>query len=232
MLSILGQRQPFCDQSSRRDFLKLGALGMSGLMLPDLLRAQEAAPGKGDRHKAIIIVCLPGGPSHLDMYDMKPDAPDKVRGEFKPIRTNVPGIDICELLPLQAKIADRIAIVRNLVFKQGDHQLHEVYTGFPGAPQAPFMSPPVRPAFGSIVSRLQRDQPCILPRYISMGLSDQPYTVPFSENPLYLGPAHNPFEPNGKDLQSLVLKNDLTLDRLGDRKKLISSFDGLRRDLD
>src|SRR5262249_12344442 len=150
----------------------------------------------GSGHKAVIMVCLPGGPSHLDMYDMKPDASDKVRGEFKPIRTNVPGIDICELLPRQAKIADRIAIVRNLVFKQADHQLHEVYTGFPGAPGATFMSPPIRPAFGSLVARHQRNEACMLPRYISMGLSDQPFTVPYAEQPLHLGAAYKPFEPN------------------------------------
>jgi hypothetical protein len=214
--------------SSRRDFLKIG---LGGLSLPSFLRAREDHP-RHDRHKAVIMVCLPGGPSHLDMYDMKPDAPDKVRGEFRPIKTNVPGLDVCELIPKHAGIADKIAVVRNLVFRQADHQLHEVYTGFPGAPQAPFRSPPVRPAFGSIVSRLQRDDPSLLPRYISMGLSDQPYTVPYSENPLYLGPAHKPFEPNGQDLQSLLLKNGLTLDAVADRRKLLTSFDGLRRDLD
>jgi hypothetical protein len=178
------------------------------------------------------MVCLPGGPSHLDMYDMKPDAPDKVRGEFKPIRTNVPGIELCELMPLHARIADKLAVVRNLVFRQNDHQLHEVYTGFPGAPQAPFRSPPLRPAFGSIVSRLRRDPPSLLPRYVSFGLSEQPFTVPYAEDPLYLGQAHRPFDPTGRDLNSLSLTKGVTLECLEDRKKMRVAFDRMRREAD
>src|SRR5688500_12131328 len=118
MLSVWGRRHPICDNATRRSFLKAGALGVGGLMLPELLRAREAAPDKAERQKAVIMVCLRFGPSHLDRYDMKPDAPDKVRGEFRPSRTTVPGLDVCELMPLHAKIADRLAVVRNLVFKQ------------------------------------------------------------------------------------------------------------------
>src|SRR3954470_10522630 len=104
MLSILsGGGNGFCDGVSRRNFLKIGALGLGGLALPDLLRA-EANAGIRQSHKAVIMIFLPGGPSHQDIFDMKMDAPSEIRGEFKPIPTNVPGIQICELLPKLAKL--------------------------------------------------------------------------------------------------------------------------------
>src|SRR5262245_42445385 len=108
--------------TSRRDFLRVGGLGLSGLTLTDILRARAAASAaERTRDKAVIFVYLFGGPSHIDTYDMKPDAPPEVRGEFKPIKTNVPGFDICELMPMQAKIADKLALVRNLAFNPNFH---------------------------------------------------------------------------------------------------------------
>src|ERR1700686_4425876 len=115
MFNIWGARQQFCDGLSRRDFLKVGVLSVGGLTLAPLPRARaQASPVPCSPAKAIIMVYLNGGPSHMDMYDLKPDAPVEYCGEFKPIHTNVPGMDICELLPLQAKIADKIAIIRNM----------------------------------------------------------------------------------------------------------------------
>src|SRR5215204_7392070 len=106
MLTIYGNRIPrFCDGVSRRNFLKIGALGLGGLSLPQLLRAESAA-GIRKSHKAVIMIFLPGGPAHQDMFDLKPDAPAEVRGEFKPIRTNVPGIQICEHMPRLAGMMD------------------------------------------------------------------------------------------------------------------------------
>src|SRR5438034_136663 len=93
------------DRPSRRAFLRVGTLGLGGLTLADLLRL-EATAASGGRGKSIIMIYLPGGPSHIDLYDMKPDAPVEIRGEFNPTRTNVPGMAICELLPRQALIAD------------------------------------------------------------------------------------------------------------------------------
>src|SRR4051812_975039 len=101
--------------STRRDFLRAGALGLGGLSLPDVLRLRAQGP-TGKTPRAVIMVCLAGGPSHLDMYDLKPTAPAEVRGEFKPIKTVVPGFDICEHFPLQAGIADKLALVRSLQF--------------------------------------------------------------------------------------------------------------------
>src|SRR5579885_2185223 len=110
MLTLLGAAQRYCDGLSRRNFLKVGAFG-AGLTLAEMLRARAlAAPaaGKPASAKAPIMIYLPGGPSHMDMYDLKPDAPKEFRGEFKPIKTNVPGVEICEHFPLQAKMWDKL----------------------------------------------------------------------------------------------------------------------------
>src|SRR5437773_5997851 len=100
---------------TRRSFLRVGALSLSGLTLGEVLRLRAEAPAPGARRqKSVIMIHLSGGPSHLDMYDMKPGAPPEYRGEFRPIRTNVPGMDVCELMPLQAKIADKFTILRGV----------------------------------------------------------------------------------------------------------------------
>src|SRR4051794_21230449 len=117
MLTLLGPRLPghTCDGVSRRDFLRIGALCAGGLSLADLLRLRaQGALRPGAANKAVIMVYLPGGPSHIDMYDLKPDAPAEYRGEFRPIRTNAPGLDVCELMPRQATIANKFSIVRGL----------------------------------------------------------------------------------------------------------------------
>ena len=113
MLTIPGQSFRFCDGVTRRNFLQIGALGLGGLALPDLLRA-EAQSGIRSSHKAIIMIYLPGGPPHQDMFDLKLDAPSEIRGEFRPLKTNVSGIQICEHLPKLASIMDKFAIVRSI----------------------------------------------------------------------------------------------------------------------
>src|SRR3954465_15352826 len=115
MLPIWGTEPNTHGGVSRREVLRLGALGVGGPTLAALLRlrAQAAQPARS-AHKAVIMVYLCGAPPHQDMYDLKPGAPADYRGEFKPIKTNVPGFDICELMPLQARIADKLAVVRNL----------------------------------------------------------------------------------------------------------------------
>src|SRR6516225_5987454 len=115
MLAVSGSRTRYCDGISRRNFLHVGAVGLGGLTLADMLRADEA--NKGDRsysRKSIINIYLGGGPSHLDTFDLKPGAPKEFRGEFNPIDTSVPGIQICEHLPKLAAIMDRLAILRSL----------------------------------------------------------------------------------------------------------------------
>src|ERR1041384_5654549 len=131
MFTLWGARQRFCDGISRRGFLKIGALG-AGLSLAELLRlkAQAAGTGKSTKNSAPIMFSLPGGPSHMDMYDLKPNAPMEYRGEFKPIATNVPGVQICEHFPRQARMFDKLAVVRSIVGGQehSDAQTHTGYT--------------------------------------------------------------------------------------------------------
>src|SRR6202042_679366 len=109
MLTVYeSSRAAYCDGMSRRSFLRAGALAFGGLTLGDVLRLRAASPVRGGvRPKSVIMIFLSGGPSHLDMYDMKPEAPREYRGEFNPIQTNLPGLEICELMPMQAKIADK-----------------------------------------------------------------------------------------------------------------------------
>jgi uncharacterized protein (DUF1501 family) len=219
MLSIYGSSGRFCEGLSRRSFLKAGALTVGGLTLADVLRLRaQATPNAGSSPKAIIMVYLNGGPSHMDMYDLKPDAPVEYRGEFRPIRTNVPGVDICELMPLQARIADKFAIIRNMRFQQQGHTSPELYTGFLTGN---------RPSIGSVISKLRRDQGVVdaIPPFVALGDANH---VP---RPGFLGKAHEPYVP-GPQAANLGLVAGMTLDRLGDRRALLHSFDTVRRDLD
>ena len=140
MLSILGRGTKLCDGITRREVLRVGGLAFGGLTLADVLRLQAASPSpaKAARGKSVIMIWLRGGPSHIDSYDMKPDAPAEIRGEFKPIPTNVPGIQICEHLPLHAKMMDKLAILRGIKSNDlGDHTPHYILTGFPDRGKRP-----------------------------------------------------------------------------------------------
>jgi hypothetical protein len=222
MLTILGPRRECRPGLTRRDALKIGALGLGGLALPDLLRLQAQAKDAAAepaiaRGKSVILIWLRGGASHIDAWDMKPDAPPEIRGEFHPISTNVPGIQICEHLPLQAQMMDRLAIVRGIKSNDlGDHTPHYILTGHP--------SRGVRPTLGSIVSYLHRG-PAELPRYVS--------TFDYSYGEAhYTGPAHQPFFPQGAGLENLRVRRDLEVERLDGRRQLLGKFDNLRRELD
>lgn len=211
---------------SRRSFLRVGSLGFGGLSLADVLRRRAAAASPAVAKKSVIMVLLGGGPSHIDMYDLKPAAPAEIRGEFAPIPTNVPGLEISELMPLQARIADKLALVRNLQMVTSSHNYMEITTGYVWGSQIPGGKGPPRPAFGSVVSRL-RSRPRV-PPFVNLWSGD-PATA---EDPAYLGPAHRPFIPRDEGLENLARSDKLTLERLADRRQLLSSFDGLRRDAD
>jgi hypothetical protein len=218
MLTVWGSRSTYCDGLSRRDFLRVGALG--GLALPALLRLQAQASGARSP-RSVIMVCLIGGPSHIDMYDVKPNAPVEIRGDFRPIRTNVPGFDMCEHMPLQSRIADKLAVVRSVQFVEPmQHELQEIFTGFPKAAH--------RPAFGTVVSRVRSGAGGALPAYVSLN-AVKPDEV---ESPQYLGPAHRPFLFARQGLGNLTLPENVTADRLQDRRTLLRTFDQLHRDLD
>jgi hypothetical protein len=204
---------------SRRAFLRVGTLGLGGLTLADLLRLEaKAAPGPSG--KSIIMIYLPGGPSHIDLYDMKPEAPVEIRGEFNPTRTTVPGMDICELLPLQARIADKFTILRGL-HTNGSHEGHELTTGYASRAH--------RPAFGSVVSRLRPQGLRGLPPYVSLV---EESNLPYGQDPTYLGPAHRPFSLRGPGMANLTLVRGMTPEQLEDRTALLRHFDVMRRDLD
>ena len=205
---------------SRRDVLRVGALGLGGLTLADLLRLRAQEPKKA-APKSVIMIYLEGGPSHIDMYDMKPDAPADFRGEFKPIQTNVSGIDISELMPLQAKIADKFSILRGVKFDTGPaqpHSLRQIITGFPIGTK--------RPAFGSVVAKLGGPLQG-LPPFVSLSQAGGD-SLDSREDPAYLGAGYQPFTPGNLN----NLSRGVPRERLEDRQALLHSFDTLRRDLD
>jgi hypothetical protein len=208
---------------SRRSFLRIGTLGLGGLTLADLMRLQGQGAARAQA-KSVILIYMAGGPSHIDTYDMKPAAPVDFRGEFNPIKTNVPGMDICELMPRQAAMADKFSLIRGLQVSAGvaDHKPSLIFSGFPESG---------RPVVGAVVSRLQGDGQEAMPPYISLrGHGHPSYLDP--EDPAYLGTAHRPFVPSGPDIQNLSLPQDVSMGRLGERRQLLRSFDNVRRDLD
>jgi hypothetical protein len=226
MLTILGNAYRFCDGLSRRAFLKVGGLALGGLSLPELLRAEGRA-GRRASHKAIIMIYLPGGPSHLDMYDLKPDAPADVRGEFKPIRTNVAGIQVCEHLPRLAKLMDRLVLVRSIVGAVDEHAAHLCLTGRPQQGPQPAGG---WPSYGSVVAKALGPADRAVPP--SVNLSPRMEHDPYNDHgPGFLGIGHASFRPSGETQRDLVL-HGISLERLGDRQSLLASFDRLRRDLD
>jgi hypothetical protein len=226
MLTIYGSRSRFCDGVSRRNFLKIGALGVAGLSLPNLLRA-EAAAGIQKSHKAVIMIFLPGGPSHQDMLDLKPDAPSEIRGEFKPIKTNVTGMEICELMPLLAKRADKFAVIRSMVGCSGDHDAFQCLTGR----MKRSMPPGGWPSLGSCVAKLQGPVKEAVPPFV--GLAPKMGHMEWADpgQPGFLGMPYAPFHPEGEGKSDMVL-NGITLDRLNDRKALLTTLDRFRRDAD
>lgn len=218
-----GERGRYCDGVSRRGFLQAGALALGGLALPDFLRLKaHGAVSTGGKARSVIMICLGGGPSHIDTYDMKPNAPAEFRGEFRPIRTNVPGTQITELFPKQAKLADKFSVVRSATWVEPDHQRMEVFTGFPKNIR--------RPSFGSFVSRMTPDRAGALPKFVSLHGNNG--EIAEAEQPLYAGGRHRAFTPADQGLKSLDVSKQVDLSRLRSRKELLDSLDSLRREAD
>lgn len=233
MLTILGRPagKRFCDGQSRRDFLKIGGSVLGGLTLPQLLAA-EAKAGIGRSHKAIINVFLPGGPPHQDMFDLKPDAPAEIRGEFQAIKTNVPGIEIGELFPKIAAMADKFVFIRSMVGANGAHYSQQCMVGRTEA------NPPPGgwPCMGAWVSKLQGAVNNAMPPHVSLMYKTDhaPWGHPGEGG--FFGLGHAPFRLVGgreemKGTDNMVLKG-ITLDRLQDRHNLLSSLDRFRREVD
>lgn len=216
---------------SRRSLLQAGSLACGSLALANLLELRAAAAQPGRRQKSVIMIHLLGGPSHLDMYDMKPDAPVEYRGEFQAMGTNVPGIEICDLMPQQAKIADKLAIVRGIQFC-GAHDTYQLLSGYRENPvtTGKVGSNP-RPSFGAVVSKLWGERNRSIPPYASLGDLRLLSGYDDLETPAYLGQAYGPFRVDGPGRKNLTL-NDITAERLQDRKLIMETLDRARREVD
>lgn len=237
MFTVVGNPQTYGGGLSRRQFLKIGSVtGM--LSLADALRcrdlAQAAEPRREQGGKSVIMVYLAGGPAQLDTYDPKPEAPAEYRGEFKPIRTKVPGIQISELFPKQATMMDKFSLIRSLsATAPNGHSDSEVMTGRTEIENANFQYP----AIGSIVSKLRETPARTVPGYVAMRKMTFPTKTPspiwqYYLNAASLGRAHAPFLPTGEGISDFDFAPSTDALRLRDRMDLLSRFDMMRRDLD
>lgn len=232
MLSILSDSdsvRSYCDAKSRRSFLQIGgfAFGATSFGLPELYRA-EAAQGIGNSHKAIIQIFLGGGPPHQDMWDIKTEAPSEIRGEFRPIPTNVPGIQISEVFPKLAGLMDKSVVIRSIV---GSKDRHDAFQCMSGWMPDDLRSIGGRPSIGSVVSRIRGPVDPSVPSFV--GLAEKAQHSEWSDcgGPGFLGASHSAFRPDGPGLENMKL-NGLSLERLQNRKQLLTSLDTLRRDID
>ena len=229
MLTLLGSRQRdsrFCDGVSRRNFLQIGGLALGGISLPEILRA-ETLSGSRSPHKGVIMVFLAGGPPQQDMWDLKTEAPSEIRGEFRPISTSVPGLQICELFPKIAATMERFVPIRSLVGSPHEHSPYMCYSGYS---ERDFRAKN-RPCLGSFLSKLQGPVDRSVPPFVS--LSRKTGHTPWANpgEPGFLGPAHGAFVPEGSGMANMTL-NGISTERLGDRRRLLASVDRIRRDID
>ena len=236
-MTELNSRQIGCPEfketlrGNRRWFLKAGALGAAGLSLPHLLQ-QEALAGTGNRLNSVILLWMRGGPSHIDMWDPKPEAPVEYRGEFGTIPTNIPGINLTDMLPKTAAIMDKWSIVRSLHHHDAGHSTGDqiCFTGYNSGPNA---DENVMPSCGSITAEQLGHLNPTLPTYVMI-----PKMVPGTGS-AYLGVSYKPFETLADpakegpfSVPNFALADGLTADRLGSRRELLTGFDRLQRKLD
>ncbi len=228
MLTIQGgPHGTLCDGVSRRDFVRIGAAGLAGFGLTDILAA-EAQAGVRPTHKSVIVIFLCGGPPHQDMFDLKPEAPAEIRGEFKPIKTNVSGIEICELMPRLAQRMHRATIVRSLVGARDEHASHLCMSGYTTAEfrQGKW------PSIGSVVSQVQGPARPEMPPFVSLSqrMDFGGWADPGQAG--FLGIAHAPFLPTYGQVADDVSLKTITLKRLEDRRRLLTRVDSFRREAD
>ena len=224
MFPVFGPSVRLCQGKTRREAMRIGALGLGGLTLPNLLRAEQAA-GVGSNVKSVIMVYLVGAPPHQDMYDLKMEAPSEIRGEFQPIPTNVPGIEICEHLPGLAKVMDKCVPLRSVYGSpSGAHDSFICYTGRTTQKQPSGGWP----AIGSVVSKLQGPVNPSVPPFVGLApdAGHPPYGSPGL--PGFLGVGHAAFRPSGPARADMVLQG-IEQERLQNRKSLRSALDRFRR---
>ncbi len=220
-----------CQGPSRRSLLKAGMLTAFGLGLDDLFRLQSLAVGTGGikptKVKHCILIWMAGGPSHIDTFDPKPDAPSDVKGEFKPIDTAVPGLKISEVFPKLAKMMDQVTLIRSVTSPEADHDraAHHLLTGYRPSPAL------VYPSFGSVISKTLENTRGALPPYVAMP------DAPIFASSGYLTPAYDPFAVGGDAnaegfrVQNLTPPDEVTLERLNRRRGMVKRLDGFARDV-
>src|SRR5437016_560495 len=226
MFDFITGKHTDCDGVTRRDFLRVGGLAALGLTLPDLMRVAQANPGKKD--VSCILLWMGGGPSHIDTFDPKPDAPQEIRGEFKAIPTNVKGIQISDKLPKLAKQADKFSILRSVTSPDGSHETatHYLLTGYPGNPSV------VYPSYGSVIAR-EKGPNEGLPPYMMFGGLQFGYG-----GAGYMSPQYNPFiingDPNnpGFTVRDVSPPHGVDMDRINRRKSILESLAPFKRDTD
>jgi hypothetical protein len=215
---------------SRRSFLRIGALGIGAgaLTLADLFRAEAADTSPGARHKSVSTLVLGGGPPHQDLWEIKTEAPKEIRGEFEPIDTNVPGIQIGETFPKIAPLMDKCAIIRSVVGATDRHDAFQCMTGWLATELASLGG---HPSLGSVVAKLQGPVDPAVPPFV--GLAEKTKEIRWSDSgkPGFLGAAYAPFKPDGQGMSDMKL-GALPLDRLLDRRRLLAGIDKLRREVD
>ena len=226
---------------SRRQLLKVGGMGLLGLNMPGLLRAAEQQAGPRPRAKSVIFLFQWGGPSHIDMFDMKPEAPDAYRGPLKPVSSCVPGMPVCELLPEMAKRMDKVTLVRSVTHTMKNHNSAGYYalTGHapPSDDQRLRDSPTLYPAYGSVVDQLAPVDSG-MPTSVAYPYVIRDGSITPGQRGSFLGKAHDPFffndDPNRDDfrLPELSLPESITLERLGRRRELQKLIDAQSRVLD
>ncbi|HUG93838.1 MAG TPA: DUF1501 domain-containing protein [Planctomycetaceae bacterium] len=223
MLTFLGRPGRYCDGVSRRSFLRIGALGLGGLTLPGLLRA-EAQAGSRATGKSLINIFLNGGPTHLDTFDLKPGAPQEIRGEFQPIPTTVPGLEICELMPDLATVGERFSVIRSIAGMRDEHDPKQSESGWS---MNDLQSIGGRPGVGAVLSKIYG------PARVS-GRGTAPTHVDLTgwTKPGFLGQVHDGYRPDGVGRDNLRLNSGISLGRLDDRRTLLNGLDRLRREVD
>jgi hypothetical protein len=214
--------------------MSLGGLGLANL---PLLRAAAKEAGKSVPDTSVIFIWLPGGPPHMEMYDMKPDAPAEYRGDFRPIRTNVPGLDVCEHMPLHARVADKFAVIRSIAHTFADHGGgHKRFlTGRDPLEPAGFVND--YPMVGSMVARVRQDLRAGVPNYVAVVDGGRQHIDTFSFGSAYLGPSTHPFsvvgDPSQKDFKVQNLSPGPQVQgQVKDRVRLLGALDGVNRAID
>ncbi len=225
--------------TTRREFLRVGALGLGSFTMADLLRsqAQAAVAGRVAPDTSVIFVWLPGGPPHMDMYDLKPNAPAEYRGAFRPIPTTVPGLDVCDLLPLHAKLAHKYNVVRSIAHTFADHGGGHKRFMTGRDPRTPTEFVNDAPAVGSIVARVREQVSAGVPNYVCVVEPGRDQVDTFSQGAAYLGPSYTPFMVPGDPSKSEFKVPNIApvaevAGRLDDRTSLLRSFDRFRREAD